>query len=128
MLVRWMAACLQPIPMAWSPRFGAAGARFFQQATTDLPSNYWGGEQPWITSTIDGPLAVWSLRRDGDLLMKLLSKDKVHSIASNARDAVVVTDPVHGKTAFVFWEKNEKGRSSILAKTIDIAAISASMK
>ena len=80
------------------------------------------GEQPWITSTKEGPVAVWTTRRDGELLMKNLSKEQVHSIAKTARDAVVVAEPAQGKTVFVFWEQNENGRTTIFARTVQIGS------
>ena len=81
------------------------------------------GEQPWITSTKDGPIAVWNTRRDGELLMQSLSCEHVHTIAKNARDAVVVTEPEQGTTAFVFWEQNESGRTTIFAKAVQIGSL-----
>lgn len=81
------------------------------------------GEQPWITSTKDGPIVVWSKIRGGELLLQCVSDERVYSIAANARDAVIVAEPVQGKTAFVFWEKTESGRSSINAKAIEIATL-----
>lgn len=78
-------------------------------------------EQPWITSTADGSIVVWSSRRDGELMLKKVSEERMQSISSNARDAVVVAEPVKGKTAFVFWEQNESGRSTIFAKTVEVA-------
>ena len=81
------------------------------------------GEQPWITSTLAGPIAIWSSRRDGELIMKNISSDNVMSIASKARDAVVVSEPEGGKTVFVFWEQNENGRSTIYAKAVEIAPL-----
>ena len=81
------------------------------------------GEQPWITTTKDGPVAVWSTRRDGELQMKIVSDAKVQSIATNARDAVVVADPVLGKSVFVFWENHESGRTNIFAKAITLESL-----
>lgn len=81
------------------------------------------GEQPWITSTKDGPIVVWSKMRGGELLLKSVSDERVYSITANARDAVIVAEPVQGKTAFVFWEQTESGRSSIFAKTVDIGSL-----
>ena len=77
------------------------------------------GEQPWITSTKDGPIAVWTKRRDGELMMKNISNEYEQSIAPTARDAVIVAEPLKGKTAFVIWEQNEGGRSSIFAKAVE---------
>ena len=77
------------------------------------------GEQPWLTSTTDGPIAVWTKRRDGELMMKNISNEYELSIAPTARDAVVVAEPVKGKTAFVFWEQNEKVGTSIFAKAVE---------
>lgn len=54
-------------------------------------------------------------------MLKKVSEERVQSISSNARDAVVVAEPVKGKTAFVFWEQNESGRSTIFAKTVEVA-------
>jgi hypothetical protein len=81
------------------------------------------GEQPWITSTKDGPIIVWSKLRGGELLLKSVSDERVYSIATNARDAVIVAEPVKGKTAFVFWEQTESGRSSIVAKAVEIDSL-----
>ncbi len=81
------------------------------------------GEQPWIVSTRVGPVAAWSVRRDGELKMKLLSDDHTHSIAKIARDAVLVAEPVHGKFVFVLWEQNENGRTSIYAKAVQLESL-----
>ena len=37
------------------------------------------GEQPWITSTKEGPIVVWCTRRGGELKMKVDSHDEVHT-------------------------------------------------
>ncbi len=76
------------------------------------------GEQPWIASTANGPVAIWSTRKDGELKLKSAYYTEVQSITQNARDAVIVTEPVLGKAAYVFWEQNENGRSSVFAKSI----------
>ncbi len=81
------------------------------------------GERPWITSTKDGPIVVWSKKRDGQLLLKCVSDERLHTFTTNARDAVIVADPIHGKTAFVFWEQAENGRSSIIAKAVQIDSL-----
>ena len=78
------------------------------------------GEQPWSASTTDGPIVVWSTRRDGELKIKNVFKKYEHTIAANTRDAVVVAEPANGKTVFVFWEKNENGRTSILSKAVEL--------
>lgn len=49
--------------------------------------------------------------------------ERVYSIAANARDAVIVAEPVQGKAAFVFWEQTESGRSSIFAKAVEIGSL-----
>ena len=81
------------------------------------------GEQPWIASTTDGPMAVWTSRRDGELMLKNVSKENVLTITSIARDPVVVADPVHGKSVFVFWEENDSGRTSIFVKAIELGSL-----
>ncbi len=81
------------------------------------------GEQPWITSTKDGPIVVWSTRRGGELLLKSVSDERGYSIASNARDAVIVADPVHGNNAFVFWEQTESGKSSVFSKVVELDSL-----
>jgi hypothetical protein len=47
----------------------------------------------------------------------------VNSIAANARDAIIVAEPIQGKTAFVFWEQIESDRSTIFAKAIEIGSL-----
>lgn len=81
------------------------------------------GEQPWIASTKDGPIVVWSRSRGGELLLKCVSDERVNSIAANARDAIIVAEPIQGKTAFVFWEQIESDRSTIFAKAIEIGSL-----
>lgn len=78
------------------------------------------GEQPWIASTANGPVTIWSTRKDGELKMKSTDNTEAQSITANARDAVIVAEPVSGKAAYVFWEQNENGRSSVYAKTIPL--------
>lgn len=78
------------------------------------------GEQPWIASTANGPVAIWSTRKDGELKMKIADNTEAQSITANARDAVVVAEPTSGKAAYVFWEQNENGRSSVYAKKVPL--------
>ena len=81
------------------------------------------GEQPWITSSKNGPIVVWSTRRGGELKMKIDSDDEVHTLATNAYDAVVTAEPVQGNNVYVFWEQTEGGRSSILAKAVKVDSL-----
>lgn len=81
------------------------------------------GEQPWITSTKDGPIVVWSTRRGGELKMKIDSDEEVHTLATNAYDAVVTAEPEQGNNVYVFWEQTEGGRSSILAKAVKVDSL-----
>ncbi len=81
------------------------------------------GEQPWITSTKDGLIVVWSMRRGGELKMKIDSDKEVHTLATNAYDAVVTADPLQGNKVYVFWEQTEGGRSSILAKAVEVDSL-----
>ena len=81
------------------------------------------GEQPWITSTKDGLIVVWSMRRGGELKMKIDSDKEVHTLATNAYDAVVTADPLQGNKVYVFWEQTEGGRSSILAKAVKVDSL-----
>ncbi len=79
------------------------------------------GEQPWVASSSNGPVAVWSARRDGELMFKTIAGGVPQTIAKVARDAVIVAEPTSGKVAFVLWEQSEKGRSSILARRIELS-------
>ena len=79
------------------------------------------GEQPTIAATSEGPVAVWSVRRDGELMLQKLSGGEPQSIAKLARDAVIVTDPKRNNSTIVFWEKSENGQSSVLASRVDLA-------
>ncbi len=78
------------------------------------------GEQPTIASTSEGPIAVWSVRRDGELMLQKLSGGEPQSIAKVARDAVIVSDPKRKNSTIVLWEKSENGQSSILASRVDL--------
>jgi len=55
--------------------------------------------------------------------MKIDCDQEVHTLATNAYDAVVTADPVHGKNVYVFWEQTEGGRSSILAKAVEVDSL-----
>ncbi len=79
------------------------------------------GEQPWVTSSSNGPIAVWSVRRDGELMFKSIAGGEPQTIAKVARDAIIVAEPTSGRVALVLWEQSEKGRSSILAKRIGLS-------
>ena len=79
------------------------------------------GEQPTIASTSEGPVAVWSVRRDGELMLQKLSGGEPRSIAKLARDAVIVSDPKRNNSTIVLWEKSENGQSSILASRVELA-------
>lgn len=78
------------------------------------------GEQPTIASTSDGPVAVWSVRRDGELLLQRLSGGEPQSIAKLARDAVIVSDPKRNNSTIVLWEKSENGQFSVLASRVEL--------
>jgi hypothetical protein len=100
------------------------GRDIFTAADDESDENLVGtGEQPWIASTKEGMVIVWSLRRDGQLSIQNISKGHTHTVAATARDPVVVADPLHGKTAFVLWEQVENGRSSIYAKGVELASL-----
>ena len=79
------------------------------------------GEQPTIASTSEGLVAVWSVRRDGELMLQKLSGGEPRSIAKLARDAVIVSDPKRNNSTIVLWEKSENGQSSILASRVELA-------
>jgi hypothetical protein len=78
------------------------------------------GEQPTIAATSEGPVAVWSVRRDGELMLQKLASGEPQSIAKLARDAVIVSDPKRKNCTIVLWERNENGQSSILASRVEL--------
>lgn len=73
------------------------------------------GEQPWISMTDQGPVAVWVSRRPGELLVMLPSRKEPLTVANAAVDPAVVTVD---QSAVIAWESKELGRPIIKVKRI----------
>jgi hypothetical protein len=77
------------------------------------------GEQPWLAATAQGPVAVWTKSREGELLTSPLSAIQPRSLAALARDPVIVAAP-HGQGfAVVCWESRREKRATVEAVVLD---------
>ena len=77
------------------------------------------GEQPWVTSSANGPVVVWTAGREGDLWLQSAGGRQPQKLAGSARDPMV-TAAVGGKGPVIAcWESKRDGQSVVLAARID---------
>lgn len=78
------------------------------------------GEQPWMTGTLKGSVIVWTIGRDGDLLLKHDAASKPEKLAGGARDPMI-TCASNGKgPVIVCWESKTGGRHVVMAVRVDV--------
>lgn len=78
------------------------------------------GEQPWLTATRKGAVAVWIAKREGELFVTPLSKLQPRRIAMVARDPVIASSPSGDGQVFVCWESKRGDKYVIEGITIDV--------
>lgn len=76
------------------------------------------GEQPWITSNVDGFHSVWVSNRDGDLYFKSANKSEPERIGRNASFPIVVSQPGQKALVHVFWETRTGQVDSVMGQRI----------
>jgi len=91
-----------------------AGELFF---TTDneYESPLGRGEQPWVASTTQGPIAVWTEGRVGTLRLRSLVEPNSQVLDEQARDPMIVSN---GDTTIACWESISDSKSTIVAQRI----------
>ncbi len=91
-----------------------AGQLFF---TTDnqFESPLGTGEQPWVATPAQGPVAVWTEGRVGKLRLRSLAQPNSQVLDEQARDPIIVTN---GDTTVACWESISDSNASVVALRI----------
>ena len=72
------------------------------------------GEQPWIASTADDSLAVWTAAREEDLFITSLKNIEPRKLDTKARDPVIAT-PRSGQGPIIVCYESQHGDESSIA-------------
>jgi hypothetical protein len=75
------------------------------------------GEQPWVASSSDGPVIVWTTSREGDLMVQMPGNRQPQKLASGARDPVISS--AHLGPVIASWESKVDGLPVILVTRIE---------
>lgn len=78
------------------------------------------GEQPWITSSVSGPVIVWTAGREGDLLVQSSAAKQPQKLARAARDPTVSSAANGEGPVIACWESKLNGQPVVLAARIDV--------
>ncbi len=88
-----------------------AGELFFTTNKKD-ESLLGKGEQPWVASTAQGPVAVWTEGRVGKLRLQSLVESNSKVLDEQARDPMIVSQ---GNITIACWESIDDSKASIKA-------------
>ncbi len=78
------------------------------------------GQQPWIASTKNGSVIVWTAGREGDLMIRKPGSQQSEKLASNARDPIVVTASNAAGTAICCWESKNGENVQIAVQRVEV--------
>lgn len=78
------------------------------------------GEQPWIASSSNGPVIVWTTGREGDLLVQSPASKQPQKLAGAARDPMVSSATNGEGPVIACWESKLNGQPVVLATRIDV--------
>ncbi|MBX3452513.1 MAG: exo-alpha-sialidase [Planctomycetaceae bacterium] len=78
------------------------------------------GEQPWIASSSNGPVIVWTTSREGDLLVQSPASNQPQKLAGAARDPMVSSTTNGEGPVIACWESKLNGQPVVLAARIDV--------
>lgn len=78
------------------------------------------GEQPWIASSSNGPVIVWTTGREGDLLVQSPASNQPQKLAGAARDPMVSSATNGEGPVIACWDSKINGQSVVLATRIDV--------
>lgn len=76
------------------------------------------GEQPWVAGSTEGFFAIWTNKREGDLLLLRPGSSQTEKLSGGSSFPVVVSSSLPTPSAYALWEQREPGRSSILCQKI----------
>ena len=77
------------------------------------------GEQPWIAASANGPVIVWTERRDGDLWVQSAGTRQPQKLDAAARDPMVTSSAGGDGPVIACWESKRDGQAVVLATRID---------
>lgn len=78
------------------------------------------GQQPWITATSKGTFIVWTVGREGDLLMQSPVSGQPQKLAGAARDPMVTTASNGEGPVIACWESKLTDDAAVLVTRIDL--------
>lgn len=76
------------------------------------------GEQPWVAGSASGPVVVWTVGREGDLVVSGPGSREPQKLASKARDPVVSSAPEGPVIAC--WESKAGGQPAVMVTRVDV--------
>ena len=79
------------------------------------------GQQPWIAGTTQGAVIVWTVGREGDLMVQNSGAGRPHKLAEAARDPMVSTAGSGTGPAIVCWESKVNGIPAVLAARVSVS-------
>jgi len=77
------------------------------------------GEQPWVTSSANGPVVVWTARREGDLLVQSPASMQPQKLSGTARDPMIASAANGTGPVLACWESKHDGKMVVMAARID---------
>lgn len=80
------------------------------------------GQQPWIAGTSQGSVIVWTVGREGDLLVQSTSTGESRKLAETARDPAITASANGDGPVIACWESKLNGKSSVMATRITVAS------
>ncbi len=82
------------------------------------------GQQPWIAGTSQGSVIVWTVGREGDLLVQSTTTGESRKLAEATRDPVIASSANGDGPVIACWESKLNGNSSVIAARITVAGTS----
>jgi hypothetical protein len=78
------------------------------------------GEQPWVTASSKGPIAVWLRKRGESLLLRLPGADLPVELSRAASDPIVASGGPKNEVVVAAWEDSSNGVKKIVCQRIDL--------
>ncbi len=78
------------------------------------------GQQPWIAASSKGSVIVWTVGREGDLLVQNSVSGQPQKLAEAARDPMIAAASNGSGPVIACWESEHNGDPVVLAARIDV--------
>ncbi len=78
------------------------------------------GEQPWLTTSAQGPIAVWVRKRGQSLMLRQLGTNKTIELAKAAGDPTIASGGPMNDVVVAAWEDNSGHKRKIVCQRIDL--------